>query len=446
MNEKRIRSGSGLMATSSRRFCLLPSSFCLILVALAASCAPAPIRVGPGETAKSLKSVVEGLKPGDVVEIAPGTYREVMKIRARGTAGAPIVIRGAAGKPRPVFDATGLDVSGKGAVPRSILQIEGAYIVLEHLELTGARNGGSAAGVRLLASTNATIRDCVVHHCDLGVFGDDRETATIENCDVGFNSTEEWRGYAHNFYMHGNRVVVRNCRIHDSPFGQNFKTRAHYNELWYNLIADSDEGEVGPVDEHARVKDGTGLANSNVLMVGNVVISKPKRGGNESKFVLFGAELKDSAGHNGTLYMFNNTLIAGSPEIIFIQLADPGASLVARNNIFLGSQQILKETKPAKAVVGSHNWMPADAKVPAGFTATLAGADPGFVDAERRDFRLKPGSPCAGAGTVALDYVDGDGARHELSLEKCCQSQRGTAPYRTGERPPIGALQASEPK
>jgi len=415
---------------------LLLPTLCL----LAASCAPGPIRIDAAAPAGALREAVAHLKPGDVVEIAPGTYREVLKIKANGTAAAPIVIRGAPGKPRPVFDATGLDVSGKGGAPRGVFQIEGAHIVLEHLELTGARNGGSADGVRLLGSTNATIRDCKIHHCDVGVFGDDKQTATIENCDVGFNSTEEWRGYAHNFYMHGNRVVVRNCFIHDSPFGQNFKSRAHYNELWHNLIVDSDEGEVGPVDEHARVKDGTNLANSNVLMVGNVIVSKPKRGGNESKFVLFGSELKDSAGHNGRLYMFNNTLIAGSPEIIFIQLADPGASLVARNNIFLGSSQILKETKPAKSVAGSHNWMPVDAMVPAGFTDTVTGADPGFIDAAGRDFRLKPGAPCAAAGTPALEYVDGDGARHTVPLEKCCQPMFGVKLGRSGERPPIGAL------
>ncbi len=423
-------------------FILHLSAFCLLL---AASCARRPLRVDPGEPAGSLQAVVDGLKPGGVVELAPGTYREVVRVRVSGTAEAPIVIRGAVGKPRPVFDAEGLNVTGKGGAVRAIFQIQGAHIVLEHLELKNARNGDTAAGVRLLASTNAVIRDCHIHHCDLGVFGDDRETATIEDCDVGFNSTEKWRGYAHNFYMHGNRVVVRNCRIHDSPFGQNFKSRAHYVELWHNLIADSDEGEVGPVDEHARVKDGAGLAESNVLMVGNVIVSKPKRGGNDSKFVLFGSELKDSAGHNGTLYMFNNTLVAGSPEIVFIQLADPKARLVARNNIFLGSRHILKQKVPARSVVGTHNWMPADAEIPAGFTATLSGADPGFVGAAARDFRLDPGSPCAAAGSAALEYVDGDGVRHELPAEKCSWPAVGTAPGVAGGRPWIGALGVTAP-
>ncbi len=240
---------------------------CLLIAAASASAET--YRVGPGRAVKAISAVAASLKPGDVVELDPGTYRETLRLTADGTADAPITLRGV-GPERPVIDADGLDASGRGPVPRAAVQIEGAYVTLEHLEIKNARNGENAAGVRLLHSTNAVIRDCHIHHCDMGVFGDDRETATIERCEVAFNSTKEKSGYAHNFYMAGNRVVVRGCHIHDCPFGQNYKSRAHYNELWYNWVADSAEGEVGIVDS-----DETARANSSAVLVGNMIISPP---------------------------------------------------------------------------------------------------------------------------------------------------------------------------
>lgn len=384
--------------------------------ALSAGCGTV-YRVGPDRSFRSLGEVVDRLGPGDTVEIDPGVYREILKLKADGRADAPITIRGV-GDSRPVFDAEGIAVTGKGKVPRAILQIEGAYWVIENLELRNARNGNTAAGVRLNGSTNAVIRNCYIHHNDLGVFGDDRETATIESSEIAFNSTKEWNGYAHNFYMHGNRVVVRNCYIHDSPYGQNFKTRAHYNELWYNWIVDSNEGEVGPVDERTRARHHTGMANSNTLLVGNVIVSGA-RTGNPSKFILFGSELKDgSAGHNGTLYLFHNTLVAGNDQIIFIQLADQKARLVAGNNVFYGSDRILGTLHaPAASVAGTNNLVPPKAVVPDQWTGTIKG-DPKFVDAAKRDFRLQPGSPCIGAAAKGLTYVDGDGVEHDLAMER----------------------------
>ena len=367
--------------------------------------------VGPERDIKRLKTVASKLQPGDTVEIDPGTYREVLKLAVDGTRDAPIIIRGV-GKTRSMFDAEGLNVSGRGPIPRAIFQIEGAFIVIEHLEFKNARNGNNGAGIRLNGSTNALIRDCKISYCDMGIQGGDRETATIEACDIGFNGTTEYNGYSHNFYMTGNRVIVRNCHIHDSLYGQNFKSRAHYNELWYNWIVDSNEGEVGPVDG----KGETDRPNSNVLMVGNIVVSKPNRTGNKAKYILFGSESGGS--HDGTLYLFHNILIAGSPRNIFVQLHDPYARAVIRNNIFYGSNQILAYAQKPISVTGSHNQLPSSANIPREFTDTITGTDPGFTDIDHRDFRLKPDSLFMDQSTPDLEYIDGDGVKHRLAIDQ----------------------------
>ena len=362
--------------------CPLPALLIVCLSLLGPAARAETVRVGPERATKTLAAVAATLKPGDVVEIDPGTYRETLRLTADGTADAPITLRGV-GPERPVIDADGLDASGRGPVPRAAIQIEGAYVTLEHLEIKNARNGENAAGVRLLHSTDATVRDCYVHHCDMGIFGDDRETATIERCEVAFNSTKEKSGYAHNFYMAGDRVVVRGCHIHDCPFGQNYKSRAHYNELWYNWIADSAEGEVGIVDS-----DETAKANSNAVLVGNIILSPRERAGNAAKFILFGSESGGS--RDGTLYLFHNTLIAGNGRIRFITLDDPKARAVVRNNVFVGSGNILTTPRPPVSVVASDNWMPAGLPLPPGWGA--ASGEP-------------------------LKYVDGKGAGREAEFD-----------------------------
>lgn len=353
----------------------------LLLICLLHTARAATITVGPTRADKTLGAVLGRLKPGDTVQIDPGVYHETAKISAVGTREAPITIEGAAGGARPVFDAQGLDTSGEHSQPRGVFEITGAFVTIAHLEFKNARNAQNAAGVRFNDSTDATVRDCKVTYCDMGIFGGDKDTATIEDSEIAFNGTEKFNGGSHNFYMHGNKVVVRRCFIHDSLFGQNYKSRAHYNELWYNWITDSNEGEVGCVDEPGA----TDRPNSNTLLVGNTIISKAERTGNAAKYVLQGSELGGS--HDGTLYLFRNTFIAGSPRVHFVTLDDPKTRLVAQDNVFVGSDQILTQARPSPSVIGNHNLLPKTAQTPAGWTDT-------------------PGLP--------LTYTDGDGKAHTL--------------------------------
>ena len=360
------------------RFALL-----LLLLAVASPLFAETYLVGAKREYKTLGAVVSRLQAGDTVAIDAGTYHETLRLPMRGTAKSPIVLRGTDAD-YPLFDATGINTDGVGARPRGIFQIEGAHIIVEHLAFQNARNGTNAAGIRLLDSTHCIIRDCRIHDCDMGIFGGDRETALIERCEIFRNGTAGFNGGSHNFYMHGNRVVVRNCYIHDALFGQNYKSRAHYNELWFNLIADSNEGEIGCVDGAGT----TDKPNSNTLLVGNTIISRKDRTGNAAKFVLFGSE--SGAAHKGTLFSFYNTFIAGTDRIHFITMDDAQASLVVQNTLFVGSGNLLNFAKPIASVVFQRNLLPLSSKTP------LSAARPDDL-------------PC--------HYTDGDGVERTLPLD-----------------------------
>jgi hypothetical protein len=376
------------------------------LLGLQAGASAATYQVGSGKPYTTLAGL-PALAPGDVVEVGSGTYHEVKRWTASGTSGAPITIRGV-GATRPVIDADGLDVSGSLPHPRAVFQVEGSWVVIENFELKNARNGDNGSGVRITGSggtaDHVTIRGCRIHDCDMGIMSGLCDRTLIESCEVDHNGTALYSGYSHNFYLGGGATTVTGCWIHDSLYGQNVKSRGHYTELLYNWIADSQDGEVGLVDEAE-----TATPNSNALVVGNVLISKNRGSGwNSERFIMFGS---DSGGaHSGTMYAFNNTCIAGTTSINFLWTNRAEASIVARGNVFVGSATI--SSGNTGSVSGSGNWMPNGTSVPAGFTASVLGAAPGFVVGAARDFHLVSGSSCIGIAPASPSYVDGGGAAH----------------------------------
>lgn len=372
----------------------------LALLAVCGLASAATYEVGSGKPYATLAGL-PALAPGDIVQISSG-LNEVKRWTQSGTAGSPITIRGI-GASRPLINATGKVVDGSLPNPRAVFQIEASHVVIEHLEFANARNGNNGAGIRVTGSgiTGVVIRDCRLHDNDMGMQADGHDGMLVEYCEIDHNGTAAFAGYSHNIYVGGGRITFRGCHIHDALYGQNVKSRAHFTALLYNRIADSQDGEVGLVESA-----DTATANSNAVMIGNVIISKNRGAGwNTTRFIWFGDD--GGGAHTGSLYAYNNTFIAGATTNTFLFSNRSGSPIVASNNVFVGSVKIGDGS--TGAVTGTNNWLPTGATIPAGFTGSVLGTAPGFVTANT-DLHLVAGASCRDIGIAGRAYADGAGA------------------------------------
>ncbi|HSN26184.1 MAG TPA: hypothetical protein VLT45_07860, partial [Kofleriaceae bacterium] len=143
------------------------------------------------------------LQPGDVVEVDPGTYTDACQLTASGTAAQPITVRGVGGT-KPVFDATGVDLSGSGSVPRAIFQLTTAsYGVFDNLELKNGANGSTnGAAFRVTGGGHdLTVRSCSIHDNQDGAMSDGPSTITLEANEIFHNGAND--GQSHNLYLQG---------------------------------------------------------------------------------------------------------------------------------------------------------------------------------------------------------------------------------------------------
>jgi hypothetical protein len=148
-----------------------------------------------------------------------------------------------------------------------------------------------------------------------------------------------------------------------------------------------------------------------MTMIGNILVSTPNRTVNYTKFILFGQD--DGGDHTGTLYLINNTFIAGSTAIAFLRSNATGSAIVATNNIFYGSNNIVQAgAGNPNSVSGGNNWVPTTAVIPAGITGSTLGSAPAFVNAGGTDFHLTSTSTARDIGAAAPVYLDGGGVSH----------------------------------
>ena len=297
---------------------------------------PATLRVGPGKEFARIEAAVAKANIGDTILVYPdpaGYPRTALRIQV-----ASLTVRGIGSTPVRVSGAD-FDYSGSGSVPRAIIQIEptGAGVKIENLDLSGAHNQSfNGAGIRVQGASDVTVRDCNIHHNDMGIMSNGKEgdpksasNQLIEYCLIERNGNVKDPGYNHNLYLGGTSAKLFHCEIRNSTTGHNVKCRAHYIEIDGCYIHDASSREIDLPEAW-----DTSRANSNALLYGNRIIKDPNCAGNRG-VIHFG---KEKGARVGNLYLIGNTIVTpfSSPVVL---VTSPGTTVDANQNVFINPEQ-----------------------------------------------------------------------------------------------------------
>jgi hypothetical protein len=292
-----------------------------------------------------------------------------------------------------------------------------------------------------------TIRDCVVHHCPHGILGADwgSGSLTLEYCEVYQCGEGSGR---HQIYMSTNQIDypgsvfrMRFCYVHDGAGGNNVKSRAERNEIYYNWLETPYYHNlelIGP-DPEAGVPQNEAREDSDVA--GNVLISV-----RYSRNVRIGGD-SDGAASYGRYRFLNNTFIqrCDTPRSqIFAHFGIESVEM--HNNVFyITSYTVFDDSECTWAygrrVSGSNNWVHSGAAYPGEWTGTLTGSSPGFTDMASDVFFPAAGSALIGAGNGETFSPEGSPFPDPLPLPLYIPPQGMLIEPGTGQpRPVSGAI------
>jgi hypothetical protein len=351
-------------------------------------------QVGPGKTYASLADVANMLMPGDIVEVDGNhTYAGGVIIDKSGTAVQKITIRGVRmGGNRPVLS---------GAT--NTIEIQGSHIVVEGIELT-------AGTFRCFYhhGDDVTLRDSVIHDCPRhGLLGADNDSGSllmeyVEIYRCGGGDRDHQVYMATDERTHAGAVFrMQHCYVHDGNGGNNVKSRAERNEIYYNWLEGAFYHELELIGPDPAGGTAENLKREDSDVVGNVIWQK-----NTSAVLRFGG---DGTGQSNGRYRFvNNTVIAQPGGGAVFRLFDGLESVEMHNNVLFAASGGVNLKRELEAVwstgqpviAGSNNWVSmGSTNAPTQWTGTITGADPSFVAA--RDLRPTASSPLVDKGNGA---------------------------------------------
>ncbi len=389
--------------------------------------APEAADTNPGTEEKPLKTVQSAAnvaRPGDTVVVMGGKYDERVKVRTSGTEGRPITLRAV---PRRTAVVGGFDLEG------SYLRIEGFEITAEKPEVAVQ-----------LAGSHCEVLDNYIHDMMMAVNGTygravadgPRDYSAVAHNRIAYNKVYHSQ---YGFILGGEHWLVENNevsrlfmytpgnRYDDCDYSRFFGRGCVERYNYYHGTVTS-EIKVAHVDCIQTFMGKDTLAQDLLFEYntcfdwgqGAMVESKPNIGSVRNwtwRHNLYSSILPTYRGAWGLdviqtpdVTVENNT---------FADIAWCGVGLRGqesthgeiRNNLFYDMQQaVLDGSKddftPANPLV---EYNLAFKTAPLAMDNNINGKDPLLRDAEKRDFRLRKGSPAAGAGkdgaTIgALEY------------------------------------------
>lgn len=386
----------------------------LLAAALAASAAQAATwQVGPTRSYTTLNALFAAvdLGAGDVVEVDGNvTYAGgvVVPEEDGGSAGNPVVIRG-------------LRVNGQrphlAGGTNTIELRQSDHVVLEGFEITG----GSSRCVFVVAH-DITLRDLLVHDCSAqGILSADNDSGslTLEYSEIHSSGGGTTR---HALYIQSDEIAhpgsvfrMQYNYVHGGTGGNLLKSRHERSEVYYNWFEGAAYHElelIGPDADTQQPGWDEDLVREDQDVVGNVIVhSNPA----------FGSVIRvggDGSGQSkGRVRFLNNTiLVTSGSDATVLRIFDGIQAVEAHNNVLWapngGTLRVERTVEAAwtdgRRVGGSNNWVPDDASfVPAEWTGTLTGTDPGLVDVSGLDLSPQAGSVLVDAADPAPQPIPG---------------------------------------
>ena len=386
---------------------------CLAAVAALLLLAPAAEAALISVTTADNWTKIESAVAGDVVEIAPGTYKFRVMLSKTGTASSPITIKAKDPKNRPIWDLAGQAVGawpGSYTAPdknRGAWQIKGGHYVISGIIFKNAQDL-SSAGIRAVNCGPVKIHDCVFAGNTNGITGSSSDLV-VEFSEFNDNGKKPpvTGNMTHNLYIYGGKFTLRYSYLHDPVEGQNFHVRAADTLIEYNWITRpaSYPGDVMTC-EYQCGGTGTNPITQKMLLRGNVIIQGAPS--NTSQIIALyddaDAASQDLTGHSTkmALTMINNTVIAtpkSSGTHVLVNMRNDGidTDVVLHNNIFYQLGELAEPNNASLtnwSVTGSNNWVVTGTTINGTLTGTISGSSPGFVNAASKDYHLTSSSAC----------------------------------------------------